>query len=119
MGQIIWDWHMTNYGRTPANNVTFTQEMKLGDGNFVLCYGEHRRDVGSPQAPGGDEFDSVISAPMKSDDVKKLLTMNDGISIRITIWYSDAGGSSYKSGICLTRTNAGAIGYCKEGNYIN
>jgi hypothetical protein len=28
-GQILWDWHMTNYGKSPAQNITFTQEIRL------------------------------------------------------------------------------------------
>jgi hypothetical protein len=118
-GQVIWDWHMTNYGKTPANNVFFTQEIKLGNDSYVLSYGENGKDIGNPQAPGGDTFDSVISKPIEKSELDKLLTMNDGISIRIVIWYSDADGSIYESGICLSRTNAASITYCKEGNYIH
>ena len=118
-GQVTWDWHMTNYGKTPANGVSFTQEIKLGNESYVNSYGETGKDIGNPQAPGGDTFDTVISKPIKKDELDKLLAMNDGISIRIVIWYSDADGSTYESGICLSRTNAGSITYCKEGNYIH
>jgi hypothetical protein len=118
-GQVTWDWHMTNYGKTPANGVSFTQEIKLGNESYALSYGENGKDIGNPQAPGGDTFDTVISRPIKKSDLEKLLTMNDGISIRVIIWYSDADGSIYESGICLSRTNAGSITYCKEANYIH
>ncbi len=110
---------MTNYGKTPANNIFFTQEIKLGNEGYVTSYGENGKDIGSPEAPGGDTFDTVVSRPIKKSEFDRLLTMNDGISIRIVIWYSDADGTTYESGICLSRTNAGSITYCKEGNYIH
>jgi hypothetical protein len=118
VGYVLWEWHMTNYGKTPGNHVLFTQEIKLGDETYVPSLGESGKDVGNPQAPGGDTFDTVISRPIKRSEFDRLLMMNEGISIRVVIWYSDADGSNYESGICLSRTNAGSITYCKEGNYI-
>jgi len=30
-GYIVWDWHFTNYGKSPAYNITFRQGMTIGD----------------------------------------------------------------------------------------
>ncbi|MGO9009478.1 MAG: hypothetical protein ACLQPN_05185 [Bryobacteraceae bacterium] len=117
-GQIVWNWHMTNYGKSPANSVSFTQEIKLAGRTFLPSYGENGPDIGQPQLPGGDTFDTVISAPMPKDEFDRLLGLPDGISIRIRIHYAGLDGSKYESGLCLSRTNAGSIAYCKQDNYI-
>lgn len=39
-GQIVWNWHMTNYGKSPANSVSFTQEIKLAGRPFLPSYGK-------------------------------------------------------------------------------
>jgi hypothetical protein len=34
-GQVAWDWHYTNYGRSPAYNGTYQQYIKLGDQSWL------------------------------------------------------------------------------------
>ena len=117
-GQIEWIWHMTNYGKSPANNVSFTQEMKLAGGEWKPSYGESGPSIGQPQVQGNDTFDEVISEPMPKKEYERLLGITDGISIRIKIQYAGLDGSPYETGLCLSRTNAGSITYCKQDNYI-
>jgi hypothetical protein len=123
--QIVWSWHMTNYGKTPANDILISQEMSLGNGIYLPSYGGNGKkggkahDLGGSQPPGGESFDTVISAPMKQEDAQKILDSEDGVSFRVKITYRDLSGNSYDSAICMRRTNAGAIAYCKQDNYIH
>jgi hypothetical protein len=41
-GQVLWNWGMTNFGKTPAQNIRFTQEMRLGEGEWKLTHGGDR-----------------------------------------------------------------------------
>jgi hypothetical protein len=116
-GQILWDYHFSNFGKTPAYHLHEEQFIKLGDRPFVRSYGEpkHRGETILP--PSGDNFITVISAPMQKQEYDRLLTITGGIQIKVRFLYSDAYGINYETGICETRLNTGAISYC-EGNYI-
>ncbi len=116
-GQILWDYHFFNFGKTPAYHLHEEQFIKLGDRPFVRSYGEpkHRGETILP--PTGDNFITVISAPMQKQQFERLLSISGGIQIKVKFLYSDAYGTSYETGVCETRLNTGAISYC-EGNYI-
>ncbi len=117
-GQVTWDWHMTNYGKTPANNVSFTEEIKFAGQPFVPSYGFKKASIGPPQPPNGDIFGTVVSKPISKGEFDRLRTISGGIEIRIRIHYQGAEGIKYESGICLSRLNLGAIAYCAKDNYI-
>ncbi len=85
MGQILWTWHMTNYGKTPANNISYSQEIKIGDKPFVLSFEEKGRDIGAPLPTGQDALATVVSSPMQKAEFEKLLRMEESVSIRILI----------------------------------
>jgi hypothetical protein len=38
--------------------------------------------------------------------------------VKVVLQYSDASKSLYETAICMSRTIAVSITYCKEGNYI-
>jgi len=118
-GQITWDWHMTNYGKTPAQNITFTQEIKLAGQSWKPSYGEVVPSIGPPQVQGQDVFDTVISDEMPRTEFDRLMQITDGVSIRIKINYTSLDGTAYETGLCLSRTNAGSLPYCKTDNYIH
>jgi hypothetical protein len=118
-GQIIWNWHMTNYGKTPANNVKFTQEIKLEGESFVPNYNGVTTDVGPPMAPSGEVFSTVISKPITKAEFDRLMSVTDGITVRIKISYTGVDGTPYETGLCLSRTNFGSLTYCKDDNYIH
>jgi hypothetical protein len=118
-GQILWNWHVTNYGKTPANNVKFTQEIRLGGESFVRSYKEVAASVGSPMAPTGEVFSSVISKPTTKVEFDRLMGITDGISVRIKIAYTGLDGTPYETGFCLSHTNFGSLTYCKDDNYIH
>ena len=117
-GQLVWDWHMTNYGKTPAQNITFTQEMKLAGGSWKRSHGEAALNVGPPQLQGQDVVDTVISDEIPRSELDRLMRTTDGISIRIKIYYTGLNGNDFETGLCLSRTNAGSIMYCTSDNYI-
>jgi hypothetical protein len=118
-GQIIWNWYMTNYGKTPAIGVTFTQEISLGGKPFVRSHGDGTPNIGAPMSPSGEVFSTVISEPMQKAEFDKLIRTTDAIAIRVRIDYTDLEGRPYKTGFCIMHTNAGSLPYCKEDNYIN
>ena len=118
-GQILWDWHMTNYGKSPAQNITFTQQIKLAGKSWMPSHGEVGPDIGPPQLQGQDVFDTVISDEMLKSEFDRLMQITDGVSIRIKVHYTGPDGTAYETGLCVSRTNAGSIIYCKDDNYIS
>jgi hypothetical protein len=118
-GQIVWDWHMTNYGKTPAQNVTFTQEIRI-DGIWYPSHGEKEPDVGPPLVQGQDVFDTVVSDVMTKAEFDRLMQTTDGVAARIKIHYTGFDAvTPYDTALCFARTNAGSIPYCKTDNYIH
>ena len=116
-GQILWNFHFSNFGKTPAYHLQSEKFIKLGDRPFVRSYGEPRHRGETILPPTGDNFITVISVPMQRQQFDHLLTINEGIQIKVKFLYSDAYGTNYETGVCETRLNTGAISYC-EGNYI-
>jgi hypothetical protein len=44
-GQIVWDWHFTNYGKTPALHISFRHFMRI-DNSTAESYGAGAASVG-------------------------------------------------------------------------
>jgi hypothetical protein len=97
-GQILWDWHMTNYGKSPAQNITFTQEIKLAGQSWMPSHGEVAPNIGPPQVQGQDVFATVISDEMLKSELDRLMQITDGVSIRIKIHYTGLDGIPYETG---------------------
>jgi|SRR5271157_1439774 len=118
--QILWEFHLANYGKTPIQSIRYNKYMKVGDKDFTITYGAKGPSVGPPLPPGSiDYYDDVISEPHITEaEFKRLLGISNSLSIKIVFDYTDAYGGEYQTGVCLTRLNTGAVGYCKEGNYI-
>lgn len=122
-GQVVWDWHYTNYGKTPAFNVNVHHYMSIDGGPFIESYRAPREgSIGPPIPPTQDLFATVVSEPgLTSDQIAHAKSINGkGISIRIEVKYTDADGEKYESGICLLRLNTGATAYCpnQDENFI-
>jgi hypothetical protein len=109
---------MTNYGKSPANNIRYIKEMKLAGHGWQLCHGEKGQDIGPPQLTGADAFDTVLSDTISKDEYKRLLGINEGISIRVRVHYAGMDGTKYETGLGLSRTDYGSIKYSEEGNYM-
>ncbi len=117
-GQVIWTYHFTNYGKSPALNVRFYQYIKIGDRGFTSSYGAKEEHRGAPLPPNQDSIATVVSDEISREEFNQLLIADERISTRIRFVYSDSYAENYETGICLTRLHTGAIGYCKDGNYI-
>ncbi len=116
-GQVIWNWHITNFGKTPAYDIFYTDAIKVSGHSFVSYRQKMPSAVGALQ-PTGDFYSTAVSQVTTLDVFNHLLTINEGISFRTVIRYRDSYGVWYETGLCQTRTNLGSIAYCKDGNYI-
>jgi hypothetical protein len=110
---------MTNCGKTPAQDVTFAQEIRLAGQSWKPCYGEKAPNIGPPLVQGQDVLDTVISDEMLKTEFDRLMQITDGVSIRIKIHYTGLDGTPYETGLCFSRTNAGSVPYYKKDNYIH
>jgi hypothetical protein len=115
---LLWTWHFTNYGKTPPEEVKYRQYFKLGSAEPIQSYGEPAESIGAPIPPGKTDFSTVVSDPMKLAVVNDLISRGQ-VRVIAVIDYTDITHSAYQTGICLERTNAGSIAYCKAGNYIH
>ncbi|MGA8030116.1 MAG: hypothetical protein WB992_23460 [Bryobacteraceae bacterium] len=123
-GQILWTYHISNYGKSPARDVGLLDWIKIDDGPFVLSYGMRQQGSHSgPIPPGGEIIATVISSRITSREfaADTSPTKQGGtISIRAHIVYSDSYGANYETGICLTKLNAGNTAFCRDAaeNYV-
>jgi hypothetical protein len=108
---VIWTWHFTNYGKTPANHVTYSHFMRLGNGAFEISNGSKGTAVGGPVPPTKDDFATVISEEIEPVDFTRYFAADKGISIAGTIDYFDAHGRSYETTFCVAKLSSGAIAY--------
>lgn len=118
-GQIVWDWHYTNYGRTPALHVAYRQFIVI-DGKPSEGFGA--KPTSSPAAPlptDKDDFTSVVSAPGVTPEIfSRLMQTDEAIGIEGEITYEDAAGKRYHTTFCLRHLALGPIMYCRAGNDI-
>jgi hypothetical protein len=120
-GQIVWSWHYTDYGKTPAYGIQFVrEEIRIGKNPFkVMLQRPYRYGVGTPVPPGKDDFATILSEPGFSQaGYAQLLSIDRSISIRVRADYVDAGGSLYETGFCLSRLANSVLEYCEDDNYI-
>jgi hypothetical protein len=123
--QIVWDWHMTNYGKSPANQIIMNQEMSTDGITFIPSYGGSGKaggkahDAGGSAPPGSDSFNTIFSAPMQPREANKILNSPSGVAIRVRITYQDLSGTIYETAICTINKAVGAVAYCKNYNYIH
>jgi hypothetical protein len=122
-GQIIWTYHFTNYGRTPAYKVITYKFIRVGKtAEFKESFGFSKATVGEgvPAPPNVDDFMTVVSeAGISPAKLEQLTKTDEAIAIRLRIEYTDAYGSRYETGVCVHRLANGATQYCREGNYIH
>jgi hypothetical protein len=119
--QIVWNWSMTNFGKTPASKVTFIEEMKLAGEKWVKnAKNTSLVSHGAAMPPTDEAFDTIFSRPMTQAEANRLLSMEEGVMVRIRIGYEDLlEKNAFDSGICYRHPAAGAVAYCKDGNYIH
>ena len=119
-GQIVWDWHYTNYGKTPALHVSFHHFMII-ESEREESFGA--KPAGSEAAPlptGKDDFSSVVSRPgIKSGRFARLMQTDEAIGIEGEITYYDAAGVQYRTTFCLRHLALGGILYCPKGTILS
>jgi hypothetical protein len=116
-GQIAWQWHFTNYGKSPALHLTFHQFIKIED--KTEGYGYKGPSVGAPVPTNKDDMAEIVSEPnIGAEQFKKLMAADEAIGISGEITYYDTYGAKYITTFCLRHLALGGILYCKEGNDI-
>jgi hypothetical protein len=120
-GQVIWTWHFTNYGKTPAYKLRVQQYMSFDGGQFVPSHHEGPKEpyADVPIPPGQDLLNSVVSEPGITNQqwTQAIGLTGKGVSIRAVVQYGDSYDAQYESVMCLRLLNSGAVSYC-PGSYI-
>lgn len=118
-GQIVWAWHFTNYGKTPALHVSFHQFMTIEnrrEGSYGVT---PAGSTGAPLPTSKDDFSSVVSQPgVTPVQFRRLMATDEAIGVSGEITYFGAYGQKYETTFCLRHLAHGAILYCREGNDI-
>jgi hypothetical protein len=122
-GQVAWEWHYTDYGKTPAYGIQWVyEEIKIGNRRpEIKLNRSYRVGVGTPLPPGKDDFAAVPSDPISPDEWPKLLSTDRSIQVRARVDYVSSDGTLYESGFCIARLASGATEYCSQQpneNYI-
>jgi hypothetical protein len=121
IGKFAWSFRYTNYGKTPAHRLHFTEEaFRFGvSGKFQNTPGFSKvKVVPTPLAPTEENFVTKYSKEITQKEFTNYAAIDKGISIRGTMKYTDASGTPYESDICLTMLANGQIAFC-EGNDIH
>lgn len=109
--QIIWTYHYTNYGRTPANNILIETFIRLGNGPFEHMEGYKEPTHGAPLPPTKDDHGTIVSAALTPDEANQFVDMDGGIGIAGIFTYEDASGNRYETEFCIARLKTGDIAY--------
>jgi hypothetical protein len=128
LGQVLWTVHYTNYGRTPARELSTEKLISVGEEAYRHSFrGEDAppaaHSAGVPMPPTKEDFVTIVSEPLRIARRDWLWITSPEYfgpnpSIKLIFRYTDAYGAHYETGVCLNRTNAGSISYCAHGNYI-
>ena len=122
-GQITWTYHYTAFGNNLAYNVaTIYRAYKLGKtGAWRNSYGFKSSPMHQslPIAPGTDMFSTEVSAPgVTQKEFADLNGTDEGITIKMVMQFEDSYGTTYYTGICLSKLRLGSIQYC-DGSYMS
>jgi hypothetical protein len=117
----LWDWHFTNYGKTPARDIHFNQEMQIGDNalakgrDFVgrIRWGHHFPRIKTVST-------SFFKTKISPNDVQGLMNTEEG---NCSLWPLHLYGrlrEKYETGFCMYHLKSGPISYCPDqnSNYI-
>jgi hypothetical protein len=117
--RATWDWHFTDYGKTPALHVKFISRMNTGENALTASRAlSDTESKGAPLPPGKDDFSTAISPTrITKDELNRLIEGFDGsVVVYGRIEYTDAEGTPYESGFCFHTLRTHAVSYCKEEN---
>ena len=118
--QIAVTMPLTNFGKSPAIFTRHYHGMKLGNENESFTYIPHWLNATRVMPPGKvDNFSTqsdYLTDTQLLDYTKK--PYRSGIKIFATWQYSDSGGHTYETEICMGRLNLGGWAYCPDHNEI-
>lgn len=120
-GQVIWEYHFTNFGKGPARDLQIHQSIKIGAlSKFVESYHIGPVSYGNGTLPpiGNQKLDAVGAPGTPREEFSRLLAADHGITLRVRFDYRDASGCRYETHVCISKLATGAIQYCPEENYI-
>jgi hypothetical protein len=117
-GQILWTWHFTNYGKTPALHISFRDFMNI-ENTVEESYGAMGAFIGAPVPTNKDNFATVVSRPgISVDQFKRLMATDGAIGVSGEVTYYDAlKNTTLRFGFKHNAVGGGSP-YCKEGNEI-
>jgi hypothetical protein len=108
--KIVWSFHFTNYGKTPANNVLLKVKMSVGGTQYPILEAHPRPPRGNPLPPNKDDFNTAVSdAQFTRDEFQRVFGVDFGIGISGLILYQGASDAWYESRFCLAHLATGAI----------
>jgi hypothetical protein len=121
-GQILWTFHYTNYGKSPAYKLRSYKFISVErNGRFSASYGSSKApsSEGVPVPPNKDDMGTVVSDPgITQAAFNQMTRVDNAIRIKVRLEYSDAYGGKYETAICIGRLVVGSIQYCPSGNDI-
>jgi hypothetical protein len=121
-GYVIWDWHFTNYGKTPARDIHFNHGMQIGDNALAKARDFVGPDkMGAPLPPNKDDFStSFFKTKISPNEFQRLMNTEETIVVYGRFTYTDASGEKYETGFCMYHLKSGPISYCPDqnSNYI-
>lgn len=121
--RVAWDFHYTNFGKTPAHDVrVFATVLAEDNADKLPRPWKAVEGPGTPILQGKEEFETALSKARVSQEEFKLLEhQQNAILLYGRIEYKDAVGKKYESGFCFHTLATSAIMFCKEknSNYVN
>jgi hypothetical protein len=122
-GRLAFNFHFTNYGKSPAIRVTVRSRIVLGkDAEIVYpAWKPLQTDSGSVLPPGKVDFNTAASdAAIEPSIVTKILAPGpyEPVVVHGIFHYSDLYGTEYTSEFCIGRGAGGNYYYCDGHNSV-
>jgi hypothetical protein len=115
--QILVTLHYSNYGKSPAYNMRNSRVMLVEEKSADKIKPARIPVQGGSLVPTGkDDFLTVISRPLKDEELKDIVK-DDWVAVFLRFTYEDSSGNLYESDICLSHLQLGPFREC-DGNDI-
>jgi hypothetical protein len=121
VGQIIWPFNYTNFGKSPAHDVRTHKFIRIGEnGVFKESFKAPviQPGRGTPCPPGKEDYGAGVSEPFLLTEFNRLSKVDHGFTMKTVFDYTDVSGAKYQTEVCLTHLASGATQYC-AGSYIH
>jgi hypothetical protein len=118
--RVAWTWHFTNYGKTPALKISYSEFMSI-EGKVAPNFTS--TGPAAPVPTNKDDLSTIVSSlEMTHEQFDKLMKIDNaiGISVLITlITYNDAYDEEYETDFCLNHLASGLSMYCRRQRHKN